>query len=434
MPWLDRGQVHDPGYLRFERAHITAGMADAFVTVSLAGSLFFSVSPDASRRQVLVYLVATLIPFAVIAPLIGPSIDRFRKGHRWMAVGLYLARAGLAVALAFSLYDVTFYVLALLLLVANRASGVLRQALIPGLVDDPDRLIAANSQLAWRGTVAAGAAGGAAAAIVNRVDPAVPLLVAGALFCVAAMFATRIPRPRDAGLPTEREVAVEIEYEETHRPQIVAAAAAYTVIRAAVGAFVFGTAFALRRASEPVWMYGLALFVYGAGAFLGNVIAPRLRQRAGEHVLIGGSLLGLAICAAFGAIGASRALVLVVAVVMGGATTIGRQGFDSLVQRQAPLAVHGRSFSRFETQFQLGWVVGAVIATAVVMSTTISLAMLAVLLVPAAVFYLRSARQALRFGFAIPDAATSTTVGSVAEHRLADAERWLVGGEPRLAA
>ena len=38
-----------------------------------------------------------------------------------------------------------------------------------------------------------------------------------------------------------------------------------------------------------------------------------------------------------------------------------KQAFDSIVQRDAPDANRGRSFARFETRFQLVWVIGALI-------------------------------------------------------------------------
>jgi hypothetical protein len=47
-----------------------------------------------------------------------------------------------------------------------------------------------------------------------------------------------------------------------------------------------------------------------------------------------------------------------------GAAT-GRVAFDSLLQRDAPDAVRGRSFARFETRFQVTWVVGALIPVAI---------------------------------------------------------------------
>ena len=39
----------------------------------------------------------------------------------------------------------------------------------------------------------------------------------------------------------------------------------------------------------------------------------------------------------------------------------GRLGFDSLLQRDGPDAVRGRAFARFETRFQLVWVIGGML-------------------------------------------------------------------------
>ena len=389
------GHPSIPGLRRFTFAHSIAAAADAFVTVSLAGSLFFAISPDASRRQVLIYLIVTMAPFAVLAPLIGPSIDRFRGGHRWLAVLLYVNRAGLAIALGFTLFTLWFYLLALALLVANKASGVLKSALVPGLVEDPQNLVSSNSRLARVTTIVGGVGGLVAASIATLGNSQQTLFGAAALFVVAAAIASRLPGPIIRHTNLEDEVAADLEYQDLHRPLISISATAYTAIRFAVGAFVFGLAFALRRASEPAWMYGAALVAYGAGAYLGNLVAPAVRRRFGEDRLLGIALLGLAVSAAFAAAGGSRILIITVASVMGAATTFGRQGFDSLVQRTAPRALHGRSFARFETQFQIGWVVGATFSTAAAVPTRISLTVVAALLIPATALYLRSAHKAL---------------------------------------
>jgi predicted MFS family arabinose efflux permease len=384
-----------PGFTRFTVAHALAAVGDALVTVSLAGSLFFNVSPDASRRQVLTYLIITMVPFAVLAPLIGPAIDRFRRGHRWIAVTLYVVRAVTAIVLASALFDLAFYLVALVLLVASRASGVLRQALVPGLVPDHRDLVSANSSLARIATVAGGIGGAVGALLAATAGTSAPLFAAAAAFLAAALVALRLPRPRDAGVMHEPDDPDgEQEYVELHRPLIAISAAGYTLIRAAGGAFVFGLAFALRRANEPAWVYGAALLAYGVGAFLGNVVAPLLRRRIRDDWLIAASLGGLAVATAFGALGSSRALVLAVAATMGIATTLGRQGFDSLVQGLAPHALHGRTFARFETQFQLGWVLGAAFATAAAVSTQIALIVVAAVVVPATVLYVGAVREA----------------------------------------
>ncbi len=419
-----------PGLARFTRAHSISAAADAFVTVSLAGSLFFSVSPEASRQQILTYLIVTMAPFVVLAPFIGPAIDRFRRGHRWIAVLLYVSRAALSVALAYFLFTLLFYVLALALLVANKASGVLKSALVPGLVDDTAHLVAANSRLARVTTIVGGLGGATAAGIATATSSTVTLVGAAVLFLVSASIATRLPRPRTAEEIEQDDAAEEHEFEDLHRPLITISASAYTVIRFAVGAFVFGLAFALRRAGEPAWMYGAAVVAYGIGAYLGNVLAPMARRRFGEDRLLAGALVGLGVCAAFGAAGASRILIVLVALMMGMATTFGRQGFDSLVQRQAPRALHGRSFARFETQFQLFWVLGATFATAASVPTRISLALVAAVLLPSAWLYLRSAGEAQRF---TPGVHADSIEDAVRRH-LAAAEEWIGQGRPRLAA
>ncbi len=428
------GTPPTPGLRRFTYAHSIAAAADAFVTVSLAGSLFFSISPDASRRQVLIYLVVTMAPFAVLAPLIGPSIDRFRRGHRWLAVLLYVNRAGLAIALAFTLFTLWFYFLALALLVANKASGVLKSALVPGLVEDPLTLVASNSRLARVTTIVGGLGGSLAAGLAAISESRNTLFGAALLFVVAALIASRLPGPIVRHSDLEEEIAADLEYQDLHRPLISISATAYTAIRFAVGAFVFGLAFALRRASEPAWMYGAALVAYGVGAYAGNVIAPAVRRRFGEDRLLGIALLGLAVSAAFAAAGDSRILIITVAAVMGAATTFGRQGFDSLVQRTAPRALHGRSFARFETQFQIGWVVGATFSTAAAVPTRISLTVVAALLIPSAALYLRSAHRALRISGAstLLENTTPNVVRAIATH-LTAAEYWMHQHSERLA-
>jgi predicted MFS family arabinose efflux permease len=378
-----------PGLDRFAWAQALSGAADALVAVSLAGSLFFNISPEASEEQVLLYLTVNMAPFALLAPLIGPAIDRFEHGHRWIAAALFLLRALCAIGLAFTLLDLALYFFALALLIFAKASGVTRQALVPGLVESPSQLVSANSRLARLNVIAGAVGGGIGAAVLAVSSAPVTLGLAAGAFFAAALAMTRVPDPMHHALVTPT-----VEYEELHAPRIVATAWAFTVVRAAVGFFTFGLAFALRRTSQPAWMYAAAVVAYGAGSFVGNVVAPVLRRRYREVRLVAGSLGALAVVAAFGALGPSRVLVLLVSVVLGGAASIGRQGFDALVQSQAPEASRGRSFARFETRFQIGWVAGAIVATAVGVPIQVSMAIVAVALIPAAVLYVRSIREA----------------------------------------
>jgi Transmembrane secretion effector len=383
--------VWTPGLNRLTVAWAFAGVADALVAVSLAGSLFFNLSPAASRDQVLLYLVINMAPFALLAPFIGPAIDRFGAGHRLIAAGLFALRGAFAAALAFFLFDLTLYFFALALLIAGKASGVTRQALVPGLVREPDQLLSANARLARLTTVAAAVGGGIGAPVLALTSPSVTLGLACAAFVAASAVALRLPTS-----PPASDIPSAVAYEELNTPTIVATAWAFTVIRAAVGFFVVGLAFALRRASEPAWMYGATVAAYGAGTFAGLVVAPLLRRRYGEDRLTAGALIALAVVALFGALGASRALVLIVSTVLGTAAAIGRQGFDAMVQTHAPEAVRGRAFARFETRFQVAWVAGAIVATAAGVAIQVSLAVVAVGLIPAAGLYVRTIREARR--------------------------------------
>ena len=54
--------------------------------ISLAGSLFFSISPTEAKSKVFFYLLFTLAPFAIVSPLLGPLIDRSRGARRAMVV------------------------------------------------------------------------------------------------------------------------------------------------------------------------------------------------------------------------------------------------------------------------------------------------------------------------------------------------------------
>ena len=71
-----------PAVRRVALTHAIDDMADALITLSLIGSLFFSVSLDASRGRILLYLLLTAAPLALVAPIVGPALDRVSVGYR----------------------------------------------------------------------------------------------------------------------------------------------------------------------------------------------------------------------------------------------------------------------------------------------------------------------------------------------------------------
>jgi hypothetical protein len=77
---------------------------------------------------------------------------------------------------------------------------------------------------------------------------------------------------------------------------------------------------------------------------------------------------------------------------VGVAASAGRLCFDAIVQRDAPDADRGRSFARFETRFQLAWVLGAFVPVVYTMALTVGFAVIAVACTVAAATYLTGRR------------------------------------------
>ena len=134
------------------------------------------------------------------------------------------------------------------------------------------------------------------------------------------------------------------------------------VMRSVVGFFTFFAAFVLKSHAEPAWIYGLVLMMSMVGTAIGTVLAPLLRRRIREEWILAGSLVVPGIPLVFAARAYGRAALVVAAMAVAAASAAGRLAFDSLLQRDGADAARGRTFARFETRFQLVWVLGGVLA------------------------------------------------------------------------
>jgi hypothetical protein len=144
-------------------------------------------------------------------------------------------------------------------------------------------------------------------------------------------------------------------------PALAAPAFGAIALRTASGFLLFLLAFALRRDAEPTYWFGVVVGAGLAGALLADLIAPRIRERLREEIVVLASLLGAGL-AAFGAFQAFTLPVLATfGFVAGTATELGRLAFQSLMQREAPAGALGRVFVRYEVMFQLAWVIGALL-------------------------------------------------------------------------
>ncbi len=175
------------------------GAGDAFVAVSLAGTIFFSTSVDQARGRVVLFLLVTMAPFAVLAPFIGPALDRMQQGRRYLLAGTLLARGLLCWGMSAAINSpVTLLPAAFGILVLQKAYGVARASITPRLLPAEISLVTANarSQLF---TLTAAMLGGVLAAGIQATAGAAWVLRVGTLIYLAAMFlALRLPEQVDS--------------------------------------------------------------------------------------------------------------------------------------------------------------------------------------------------------------------------------------------
>ncbi len=330
---------------------------DVFFAVALANSLFFSAATSEARTKVLLYLVITMAPFAIIAPFIGPLLDRSRGGRRLLMVVINILRGVVAFVLANHINDVLLYPLALVALALSKAQGITKNALVPALVDDESELVLANSRLALLSVVGGIVAAPLAGGILKLAGGGWVLRVGAVVFFIAGVVAIGIPRARFVGTPETKA-----EKQALHAPSIVSAGTAMGFVRGVVGFMTFFLAFVLKYHKEPTAVFGLVVGASALGNGLGALIAPPLRRKFREEWMLVGSVTIPAMILVFAARVYSVASLAAAAAIVALSAAAARLAFDSLLQRDAHDAVRGRAIARFETRFQLIWVGGGLLA------------------------------------------------------------------------
>ncbi len=343
-------------FTRLARVQAISAAADGCLALALATSLFLGLNPTAARPKVLLFLVISFVPFLVVAPLIGPFIDRMAGGRRLLMQIVALARAGVLLLMAFHLDDVLLYPIAFAALVLQKTQGISKSALVPSVVRHEAELVEANSKL---GLIAGvfGFIGAALAGIAKLIfDVEGALILGSVLFIGAFFFASKLPSEVVAAKRATLEERVELT-----AAGISLAASAMALLRASVGFCFFLLAFWLRTKEAGTALVGIAIAMVTVGVMIGNALAPMLRKKAHEEPIFIGAL-GLT---AIGGIGAALfggvVSGILLALVVNFSAALGRLAFDSLVQRDAPDANQGRAFAQFETKFQLAWVLGGII-------------------------------------------------------------------------
>src|SRR6266516_746395 len=380
---------------RLSWVHGAGALGDGMVAVALAGTLFFAVPLAAARPRVGLYLLVTVAPFAVVAPLLGRLLDGRRGASRLAMVGAFAGRAVLATLAASRLDSWELYPLTFGLLVCSRVHGISRSAIVPELAGPERPLVAVNGRCARVAAVGA-TVGALLAVVVHRFFGGSGVLhVAGFVFLAGAGLALLLPgtgtRQRRGSVPGTgvydhvAEGALRGSVGLNTRVRLARSASALN--RAVAGFTLFLLAFALRRHGVQTAGLGLLLAAVGIGGVAGAFTVSHLGRLLREDSLL---LVGLALSAACTLSLAGHVGVVTGALaglVMGAAVAAARLGFESLVQREVPLAARGTAITRAETAFALAWVLGALPPVALPLPTTPALIGVGVVCVLAGLAY-----------------------------------------------
>lgn len=338
------------------RTHAAMSAGDAAMVVALADSVLFSLDPDAARGRVLLFLAISFVPFLFIAPLIGPAIDRMTGGRRLVVQLVALVRVPLSFAIALQIDTLLLFPLAFAAMILQKTYAISKSALVPTVVRSDTELVEANSKLGLISGIVGGLAVVPAALLQRLVGPDAALTWSAILFAAAFVAAASLPREAIAQRQEDPD-----ELEELHADSIVLAAAAMLLVRAAVGFTFFHLFFWYRRLDAGLVWFGLSVAAASAMTMAGNALGPRVRRRLSEESMLIGALGTVALVGTLTAALGGRLAGVLLAGSVNVAAAISRLAFESIVQRDAPDANRGRAFARFETRFQLGWVMAGVV-------------------------------------------------------------------------
>ena len=372
--------AEESGLSKLIELNAAGAAADALVAVSLAGTLFFSVSVDQARGRVALYLLITMAPFAVVAPVVGPILDRFRHGRRYALAATMLGRAvtawlvagALASHQGFALYPGAFAILVL-----SKAYGISRSAVTPRVCPHGSALVRANARVSLGGTLAGLAFGSIGAGIVAATSPRWSLRLAAVVFVVGVVFALQLPKHADspegevplraaakAARPRHRPTLQSVAQgmRRVLGPKVLAALRVNAALRFYSGFLTLFVAFLTRKHDFGLPGHGkvaLGIFALAAGSsgVLGTLLGARTRGRTSPSLLLVvlGTVTTLALIAG---IFFSLSSIVLVAVGAGVAQTIGKLTLDSTIQQDVSEEVRTAAFARSETTLQLSFVFG----------------------------------------------------------------------------
>jgi hypothetical protein len=415
LAWASAQELFDQttAFGRLALVHVLMMAGDTLVTVSLAGSLFFSVSPTEAKGRVLAYLLLTIAPFAVVSPLLGPLIDKSANGRRILVALSAVVRALFCWMMADHLNSLWLFPMAFVVLISSKLYVVTRGALVPEMartdqlrehsdhvggagwpttaVQQENGYSGFNAQLTLLGTLSGLVVGSIGAGILKGVGATSVLITASIVFIAATVASLRLQRPPKV---VRDEVAGLTQAERDRNAlnplgdvEVLWGLGAAALMRFTVGFATFLLAFGLRRENAGLGYFAVALALSALGALVGLALVTRVRNAVPESTLLTLALLATGVGAALASSHPTLNAQVVLAGWLGLCAAVAQPTFDAITQRHVAPGAQGRTFARFAVRQQLLWVVGAVIPVAITLRFSLGDGLLAVLTITAGLVY-----------------------------------------------
>ena len=415
LAWASAQDLFDQttAFGRLALVHVIMMAGDTLVTVSLAGSLFFSVSPTEAKGKVLAYLLLTIAPFAVVSPLLGPLIDRSANGRRILVALSAGLRAILCWSMSQHLNSFWLFPEAFLVLISSKLYVVTRGALVPEMartdqfrehaakvgesgwpsheVEEEKGFAGFNAQLTLLGTLVGLIAGSIGAGLLKGIGAPSVLIAASIVFIAATVASLRLQRPTKA--VREQVVALTQTERDFHAlnplgdVEVSWGLSASALMRFTVGFATFLLAFGLRREHAGLTWFAFALAISAVGALGGLGLVTRVRNAVPESTLLTIALLATGIGAGVASSHPTLIAQVFLAGWLGACAAVAQPSFDAITQRHVPPGAQGRTFARFAVRQQLLWVIGALIPVGITLSFATGDLLLCVLMLVAGVVY-----------------------------------------------
>lgn len=398
------GGAGESGLAKLIELHAVNSAGDMLITIALASTIFFSVPTGEARGRVALYLLVTMAPFALLAPVVGPLLDRVPHGRRAAMAMSMLARAILAWTMAgvVSTAGLELYPAALGVLVASKAYGVVRSAVVPRLLPSRTTLVKANSRVTLAGLLATAVAA-PVGGLLHLIGPGWPLYGAFAVFVGGTLLSFALPHKVDSAKGEAKASFAHggegLTAEEARRPKehlvrhgsrraallgvgpaVLHALQANASLRALSGFLTLFLAFMLREhplggLSGPVSL-GVVAVAAGAGNALGTALGSWLRARGPERIITGTLICALSTAAAAAA-WYGVVTIAAVAAMAGICQALSKLSLDAMIQRDVPERVRTSAFARSETALQLAWVLGGALGILLPLNGTLGMAVAA---------------------------------------------------------